>query len=200
MNYNFKNFKFCFLLVTILLISCKKDEVVVDFRDSIVGTYTSTSVAIVPGAKNYYTNLRKYLPSFDVSFTLSDTIAQSVTNNVIITKYPSDASKVIVDYSSSYDNKDTFKIVGSVVTPSDYDLQRITNQDSIVQNGYLDSTNLNLIIRYKSYSASYSNNQFNINGTVDYIIDVNSTTKKTNPPPLGRTTLVGTSTNILKKQ
>ncbi|MCX8473065.1 MAG: hypothetical protein ORN85_05385 [Sediminibacterium sp.] len=199
MKPNFKFFKISFFLLTILLINCKKEETTTDFRDSIVGTYTSTNVYVVVGAKNYFTNLRRFLPDIEI-FTQSDTLQQSVTTNVMVTKYPSDASKIIVDYTSSFDNKDTLTIVGSVVTLSAYYLQILANRDSSFVSGNIDSTILNNIIIAKSYTATYSNNQFNLNYVADYIVDVNSTTKRSNPPPLGRTTLVANQTRILKKQ
>ena len=108
------------LFLTLLLTNCKKDDV--DFRDNIVGKYTYSNVAIVSGYKNYVTNLFQTLSIADPTFgKLSDTINNTTFSNILITKLQSDASKIIIDYTSATPSvpsslNDTLKIVGSTVT------------------------------------------------------------------------------------
>ena len=201
------NFKFLqtttftlMLFLTLLLTNCKKDDV--DFRDNIVGKYTNSNVSIVSGYKNYVTNLIQTLTLSDPSFAkLSDTINNTITSNILVTKLQSDASKVIIDYTSAnlISPNDTLKIVGSTVSLSDYNSSRFANKDSSVQIFLNEKgVSINLILKYNSYTAIYSNNQFTLNGVIDFIIDVKSSTY--NKIPLGRTNLTANVTSIFTKQ
>ena len=188
------------LFLTLLLTNCKKDDV--DFRDNIVGKYTNSNVSIVSGYKNYVTNLIQTLTLSDPSFAkLSDTINNTITSNILVTKLQSDASKVIIDYTSAnlISPNDTLKIVGSTVSLSDYNSSRFANKDSSVQIFLNEKgVSINLILKYNSYTAIYSNNQFTLNGVIDFIIDVKSSTY--NKIPLGRTNLTANVTSIFTKQ
>ena len=197
MKYHFRKKKNFFFLLTILLINCKKDEV--DFRDNIVGTYRSTTTLIISGYKNYVTNLNQYIPLYPSSALpfLSDTLTNSeIEDGILVTKFPSDASKLLFTYPSSY-SYDTFKIQGSTVYPSDAIIQIFNNKDSIVSPFSDGSITVNQVFRFNSYTGSYLNNQLSIIATFDNIFDIKSSNNLS--LALGRTTLTGRSIVIYKK-